>query len=423
MEMPRILSETLLNAMGETTFSRLSEAMELPPSVSVRLNKAKPAGSDVVSELATGQVEWCAEGLYLSRRPNFTMDPLLHAGAYYVQESSSMFVCHVLRQLVHEPVLMLDLCAAPGGKTTAASGVLPEGSVIVSNETVGKRANILCENVWKWGNPSIMVTNNRPSDFQSSPMMFDIVLADVPCSGEGMMRKDQTALSQWSPRLVDECALLQKEIVADIWPCLREGGLLIYSTCTFNTTENEDNLRFIAEELGADGVRLNVDANWGITPALKGTLPAYRFLPGLTKGEGLFMAVLRKRGDAVSSARTIGKRRTPMERVSQSRLRVLSFGSAPNTTKGGTTLPHHSSALAVGAADNTLYYKVDLDYPTAISYLAREPIVLPQGTPRGIIMLTYKGLPIGYAKNIGQRANNLYPQEWRIRNVKAAEHY
>jgi len=415
MDLPIKLLDMLRDSMGAELSSRLQEGLCLPPSVSIRLNMAKRAESDVVDPLVESTVEWCAEGRYLSSRPNFTLDPLLHAGAYYVQESSSMFVCHALRQLVHEPVLMLDLCAAPGGKTTAARSVLPEGSVLVSNEVVPKRAQILNENVWKWGHGGVMVTQNRPVDFQSSPMMFDIVLCDAPCSGEGMMRKDETARSQWSPQLVDDCARLQRQIVSDIWPCLHEGGILLYSTCTFNTTENEDNLRFIAEELGADGVRLNVDASWGITPALKGTLPAYRFLPGLTKGEGLFMAALRKRGDAVSSARTIGKRRTPMERVSQSRLRVLSFGPAPNTTKGGTILPHHSSALAVGAADNTLYYKVDLDYPTAISYLAREPIVLPQGTPRSIVMLTYKGLPIGYAKNIGQRANNLYPQEWRIR--------
>lgn len=417
MEMPAILAERLRDSMGTGLFARLRDGMEQPPSVSVRLNMAKPACSDVIGNLMAGQVEWCAEGRYLSQRPNFTLDPLLHAGAYYVQESSSMFVCHALRQLVNEPVLMLDLCAAPGGKSTAARSVLPEGSVLVSNETVAKRAQILNENVWKWGNPAVMVTCNRPTDFQSSPMMFDIVLADVPCSGEGMMRKDPTARSQWSPRLVDECARLQREIVADIWPCLREGGLLIYSTCTFNTQENEDNLRFIAEELGADGVRLNISDDWGITPALKGSLPAYRFLPGLTKGEGLFMAVVRKRGNPASATQPSGKLRTPMERVSPSRLRVLSFGPAPSITKGGTTLPHHSSALAIGAATTTIYNNVEIDRDTAISYLARESIRLPQGSPRGIVRLTFKGLPIGYAKNIGQRANNLYPQEWRIRNT------
>lgn len=415
MILPEMLVSRLRDCMGSELFSRLEEGMAMPPSVSIRLNMAKQADSDVVGSLIDGTVEWCPEGRYLSQRPNFTMDPLLHAGAYYVQESSSMFITHVLRQLIDEPVLMLDLCAAPGGKTTAARSVLPEGSVLVSNEVVAKRAQILCENVWKWGHPDVVVTQNRPIDFQSSPMMFDVVLCDAPCSGEGMMRKDETARSQWSPQLVTECAQLQRQIVSDIWPCLREGGIMIYSTCTFNTTEDEDNLNFIADELGADGIIVNIGSDWGITMELKGRMPAYRFLPGLTRGEGLFMGVLRKRGGDGQTASAYNSSRIPAERLSTARLRVLSHGPAPAVKKGKAELPHHSSALAIGAARDNIYNNVEIDRPTAISYLARESICLPSSAPRGIVRLTYKGLPIGYAKNIGSRANNLYPQEWRIR--------
>lgn len=416
MIFPEILSSWLCDSMGETLFSRLSEGMTEAPSVSVRVNRAKAVDSYSWQDLMDCQVPWCSDGFYLKSRPNFTMDPLLHGGAYYVQEASSMFITHVLRQCVEEPSLVLDLCAAPGGKSTAARAVLPEGSVLVSNETIAKRAQILRENIWKWGHADVVVTQNQAIDFQSTPMQFDVVIADVPCSGEGMMRKDSVAQSQWSPNLAKECAELQRKIVSDIWPCLREGGIMIYSTCTFNTSEDEDNLRFIAKELGATGIEIDIDTEWNITPQLRGTLPAYRFLPGLTRGEGLFMAVLRKQSEQGATSSASSNRRTPKERLSLDRLRVLSHGPGPDEVKGKTTLPHHSKALAIGSAQSGIYNNVEVDYPTAISYLARESIVLPMDAPRGIVMLTYKHLPIGFVKNIGNRANNLYPQEWRIKH-------
>lgn len=416
MIFPEELSAMLRDTMGTELYSTLEAGMMQPPSVSIRLNMAKRAESDVVRNLIDGRVAWCEEGYYLRERPNFTMDPLLHAGAYYVQESSSMFVCYLLRQLIKEPVLMLDLCAAPGGKTTAARAVLPEGSLLVSNETVRKRANVLCENVWKWGHPDVMVTNNSATDFANNPMDFDVVLADVPCSGEGMMRKDETARAQWSRHLVDDCQRLQREILTDIWPSLRNGGILIYSTCTFNTFENERNLQYITDELGATSIAVDIDSSWGITPALMGHNTAYRFLPGMTRGEGLFMAVVRKNGDKWPSATAVKSKRTPRDRVSMRGLTVMSFGAKPDTIKGRATLPHHSSAMMIGAAETTQYAKVEVSSDMALSYLARESFSLPQGSPQGIVMLTYRGLPLGYAKNIGSRVNNLYPQEWRIRN-------
>lgn len=416
MIFPEILSSRLYEAMGSELFSRLCEGMDKEPSVSVRVNRSKPAEGYIWQDQADGQVPWCRDGFYLRSRPNFTMDPLIHGGAYYVQEASSMFITHVLQQCVDKPSLVLDLCAAPGGKSTAARSVLPEGSVLVSNETVAKRAQILRENIWKWGHPDVVVTQNSAADFQSTPMQFDVVIADVPCSGEGMMRKEPIARSQWTPNLVKECSQLQQQIVSDIWPCLREGGIMIYSTCTFNTSENEDNIQFIANELGATGIAINIDPEWGITPALKGALPAYRFLPGLTRGEGLFMAALRKQSSNEPNVTTNVTHKTPAQRLALNRLRVLSHGIAADETKGKTTLPHHSKALAIDATDYCDYNKVELDYPTAISYLARESITLPPSTPRGIVMLTYKHIPIGFAKNIGNRANNLYPQEWRIKH-------
>ena len=295
--------------------------------MSIRLNKLKTGeGQEQATDGYDGKVAWCHEGVYLSTRPNFTADPLLHAGCYYVQEASSMFVTHVLRQLVKEPVSMLDLCAAPGGKSTAARSVLPEGSLLFANEPMRNRANILSENIQKFGHPDVIVTNNFPRDYKRSKLMFDVVLADVPCSGEGMFRKDSGAVDDWSRTKVDECASLQRDIISDIWNCLKPGGILIYSTCTFNADEDEDNVMWIANNLGADFIKIDTQPEWAITPALtqgqkgetsgngpltsgngetdasgnepsKEQLPCYRFIPGRTRGEGLFMAVLRKHGE------------------------------------------------------------------------------------------------------------------------------
>lgn len=248
--------------------------------------------------LESTSVPWCREGYYLSGRPSFTFDPLFHAGCYYVQEASSMFLEQALRQYVHEPVTMLDLCAAPGGKSTLARSVLPEGSLLVANEVMRNRSQVLAENLIKWGNPGVIVTNNDPADFTELGSLFDVILTDVPCSGEGMFRKDEVAVQEWSIENVDTCWQRQRRILRDIWPCLKTGGLLVYSTCTYNREENEDNVAWITQELGAEVLPLEIQPDWHITGNLIGTeFPVYRFLPHKTTGEGLFMAVLRKTAD------------------------------------------------------------------------------------------------------------------------------
>jgi SAM-dependent methyltransferase len=232
----------------------------------------------------------------LKTRPTFTFDPLFHASCYYVQEASSMFVERVLSHYVKDPVTMLDLCAAPGGKSTLCRSVLPDGSLLVANEVMRNRSQILAENLIKWGHPDVIVTNNDPADFTSLTNLFDVVLTDVPCSGEGMFRKDEVAVEEWSVDNVDICWQRQRRILKDIWPALKPGGILIYSTCTFNREEDEDNVAWIAKELGAEILPVPVEADWGITGNLAGEdFPVYRFLPHHTKGEGFFLAVLRKR--------------------------------------------------------------------------------------------------------------------------------
>ena len=402
-------------AMGDDRFARFMAALDEEPPVSIRLNPLKAKGM-----LAKGgvRVAWCDEGYYLPARPNFTFDPLLHAGCYYVQEAASMFISHVVRQLITEPVAMLDLCAAPGGKSTALLASLPEGSRLVSNEPVRQRFQVLSENLAKWGYPNHTATNRYPRDFRRDGHSYDAILCDVPCSGEGMFRKDPQAVSEWSLQNVERCWRLQREIVSDAWACLRPGGLLIYSTCTFNTLENEQNIRWMQQKLGAEPLTVDIDKDWGITGSLlEGFVaPVYRFIPGLTRSEGLFMCVLRKPGDATK------------DRCAHYTTPLCRQHNVPSTTSKGhfknakaeAPLPQEA-LLASGPKGDVAI--VDVDYPTAIAFLRREAITLPPDAPRGYVAVSFRGHALGFAKNIGQRANNLYPREWAIRSTYVPDAY
>ncbi len=393
-------------------------SQEAPASIRINPLKAHDIGTLNFGKATTEPVPWCRSGYYLSERPDFTLDPLLHAGAYYVQEASSMFLDEVVRQLMPELPqdggVALDLCASPGGKSTLLRAALPEGCTLYSNEPDHKRANILMENLQKQGFPRVIVTNNYAKDYARSGLVFDFVLCDVPCSGEGMFRKDVGAIGEWSLQNVMKCQALQRSIVEDIWPQLKPGGIMVYSTCTFNTRENEENVRWIVEQLGADIVKIDTAADWGITGSLLAGWheQVYRFIPGTTKGEGLFMAVLRKAADAEFH---VGKK-TKKGQSADSGLRILhsSTGCIEGTRKGKDIIPAHAEALSV-TLEADKYPRAELTRDDALRYLRRETITLPADTPRGYIVVTYHDMPLGFVKNIGNRANNLYPQEWRIR--------
>lgn len=407
------LYHTFLKGLGETA------------PVSIRLNPFKLAeGTHKVNpELNPHPIPWCKEGYWLDTRPNFTFDPLLHAGAYYVQEASSMFLSHVLQHLVKQPVMALDLCAAPGGKTTCARASLPIGSFLFSNEPIGKRAQILAENVQKFGHEGVAVTNNYPRDYKKTKLGFDVIIADVPCSGEGMFRKDPQSIEEWSLQNVENCWQLQRSIIADIWDNLKPGGILIYSTCTFNAHEDEENIAWILNEYDAELLSVPTEEAWNITGSLIDNplkdgreFPVYRFIPGKTRGEGIFMAIIRKRGE---NKTFINKTTIDVDKAiteARKRLRILSHGVKDGMQKGKNIIPDHTLALSF-STDKSAYPNVEVDYQTAIAYLRHEAIVLSSDAPRGIVLLTYKGYPIGFAKNLGNRANNLYPQEWRIKST------
>lgn len=437
------------------------------PTVSLRLNPGKQSDGTFSTDGLT-PVPWSeGMGFYLDKRPKFTLDPLLHAGTYYVQDASSMIIAHIIKQITSDngPVIYLDACAAPGGKTTAAISSLPEDSLIVANEFVPSRATILKENLIKWGSSNTVISVGDTSRFKDLPDLFDIVAADVPCSGEGMMRKDTEAIAQWGPDIIQQCADRQKEIITNLWPSLKPGGWLIYSTCTFNRTENEDMVSYIAERFGAEIQDLNFPQEWGIYTNRFGA----RFLPHLLNGEGLFVAVLRKpigqltlslsdnirtskkkvnrKGDIRKGGKGVNVYKSLIDNVRdwltmpdsfeisvrdnlitafpqsyssilsvlESKLKIIYSGITVAEIKGRDLIPTHQLALSV-ALRREKFPSIDLDLDSAIDYLRKESpsVSLLKDMPKAHILMTYKGIPLGWIKNIGSRANNLYPKEWKI---------
>ena len=372
-------------------------------SVSIRLNPFKgldgPEGTPV---------PWSPYGRILESRPSFITDPLLHAGCYYVQDSSAMFVGHVFRRTLERfpgisALRVLDLCASPGGKTTDLAASLrerfPGGFTLVSNEVMKARTGALLDNVALWGDPDVAVTNADPALFgRVLPGFFDIIVADVPCSGEGMFRKDPRAREEWSPALVDLCAARQKRILADVWPALREGGVLIYSTCTYEDAENDENLRWAAEELGGELLAPEEGfGDWGVKLTDCGNL----LKAGVVPGEGQWVGALVKTAPAASS-----------RKAGVQDLHPLRCGIPQAVHKGKDLVPHPDQALGI-FFDKNSYPCAEVDLQTALRFLHRDTIILP-GAPDGYNVITYRGHPLGFVKNLGTRCNNLHPIGRRI---------
>ncbi len=427
------------------------DALRQPSPVSIRVNpgKVSEVGGLEVMEQACGEVAWCRHGYYLSRRPVFTLDPCLHGGAYYVQEASSMFLAQVLRQvLLDVPVRMLDLCAAPGGKSTLSAAVLPAGSLLVSNEYVRSRAMILKENMIKWGQDNVVVTNNAAADFAELGSVFDVILVDAPCSGEGMFRKDAGAIGEWSEQNVRMCCERQRQILADVWDALVPGGVLIYSTCTYNRLENEEVLKWLVEEYGAES--LAVEHSFDGVVAGDSPVHGYHFYPHRIQGEGFFIGAVRK-GDG----RVMAPRKEKRQKASKSVVLPPEVGAyvrepgryaAYRTAEAWGVVPAEhagfveeldrrlcvlykgcelaeaeshklkllpASALWKGLArEHCVSYEADRT--TALAFLKKEDIPAP-GISGDWLLVTYRGLPLGWCKNLGNRLNNYYPKEWRIR--------
>lgn len=466
----------LMKDLLQNDYESFEKAMSEEPVVAVRLNPRKSVSgvSDEGLYDKEERVGWNISGRYLPERPLFTLDPLLHAGAYYVQDASSMVHGQAVAAISSieqgRKLTLLDLCAAPGGKTTAMIDSLPDGSVAVANEFVGKRCKILRENLSKWGYPHIVVTNTDTSAFRQIPEEFDIVAVDAPCSGEGMMRKDEDALSQWTPGLVESCSMLQREILRNAITALKPGGWLLYSTCTYNVKENESNSLWLRDECGLQPVDLPLEGLPEGCHALSsrlGIAEAIRFMPHIARGEGLFFCAFRKpdswkmdnEEEITQPSSTAGSKRDKKKKYAGKeankkktdtgipagwvspgitieeecgRLRAITPETEPIARrireagihlkagieiaemKGRDWQPSAELALS-GILRPDAFPDFEADEPTALSYLRHEALMLPPATPRGMITISYKGLRLGFLKNIGSRANNLYPSEWRIR--------
>lgn len=447
--------DALRSAPGGDALDGLVASLENDEAtVAVRTNARKAEAPNL------RPVPWSDSGYYIDgERPRFTFDPALHQGLYYVQDASSMVVGSIVNLLTrthfHEPVVYIDACAAPGGKTTAAIDALPEGSLVIANEFDRKRAEVLCENIIKWGYPDVVVTQGDTSKFAKIGAIADIVAADVPCSGEGMMRKEAVAVEQWSEHLVEQCASLQRCIIDNMWKALRPGGFFIYSTCTFNHKENEENLAYIVETLGGKPIAMPL-FDKRIAGAIDSPYPAMRFIPGRVEGEGLFVAVVRKpaHDDAALQApdydcdkKKLGKKpvAVPVEVASwiaaqgyeididgdkvvaisgrwkrllaalRKKLNVIYVATEVAYIKGKDYVPSQALALSRLCSDGA-FARIEVDYATAMHYLSRQAVVLADA-PKGIVLLSYGGVPLGFVKNLGNRANNLYPQSWAIRST------
>lgn len=454
----------MIDNCGATQFSGLTDALQSScATTSVRVNPLKrvhlPPDADAVA--------WCDYGMYLPSRVPFTFDPAMHQGLYYVQEASSMFLSEALRQVLAQyfpgtsAVNYLDACAAPGGKTACAAFTLPPASTIVANELSPARCDVLVENLQKAGIDNAIVTCADARAFANIGRVFDIIAVDAPCSGEGMMRKEPMAVEQWSPSLVDTCAATQRMITDALWHALRPGGVMIYSTCTFNPHENEEIVRHLIEKHGAQPLKLHLADEWKIQPSLDPEIPACRFIPGTTRGEGLFMAVVRKPGEyapatvamprrpthsffttvptlaTTTPARwllaqeeercwlvnkqrkaptlnAIDSRHMPMlQTLAANHIAPVNFGIEAAIQKGRDYIPSQALALS-NKLDIGAFATCDVDAGTALAFLRGESLTLPDSAPRGIVMLTYLGHPLGPVKNLGNRANNNYPHKWRV---------
>ena len=440
-----------MQAQLGAAFADFADALTQPAPVSIRANRHKwtgPAQHD-------GQVPWCKNGYYLAERPPFTLDPLLHAGAYYVQEASSMSIAHALRQLVdlENPLLALDLAAAPGGKSTLLAGMLSADSLLIANEVIRNRYQALRHNLARWGLPNVAVSQHDPEDFAPLAGSFDLVLVDAPCSGEGLFRKDPDAQKEWSPAQVGFCAARQRRILAQAAALMAPGGVLVYSTCTYNDEENAANAAWLQEVAGLEYAPVNWPSEWGVEERRWG----YQFYPHRVRGEGFYVACFRRepavgggRG-AVGGSRALrgvsgwqlvgGSRREVLERwledggdfgfwqnkqgglwalpravegyfveaagVLRRMEPILEMGEI----KGGDLIP--AGALALSTALAKAIPATALDREQAIRFLRKEDPQLPSA-PKGWLAAQYEGHTLGWLKGLGNRVNNYFPKEWRI---------
>ncbi len=444
-QIPKPLLNSLNNLEGFDESAFLNAHLEENKITSIRLNPFKK--TELAFEFA-GRVSWADDAWYLKTRPFFTNDPLFHAGCYYVQEAGSMFLEFVLKNTVDllKPLSVLDLCGAPGGKSTLINSVISAESLLVSNEVVKNRAGILVQNLGKWGTCNTVVTNNDPGKFSGSAGFFDVLVVDAPCSGSGLFRKQPEAIAEWSEDLVNHCSTRQRVILEDALPCLKEDGVLIYSTCSYSVKENEDIVNYLVNELDMEYLPLPVPREWGIVDTGAG----YRFYPHLLASEGFFCAALRKRtsGKATFNPKKIAV--TEATKAEKKQLEhYLDQGTLVMKKNGQFHELNPAAAGFLSAFEKQLYFKkagrvvgeikgkdlvpnqelawkpglqniipaLELDPENALSYLRKDPFTFGRDS-KGLVLITFKGFGLGWAKILPTRVNNYLPGELRILSRK-----
>jgi 16S rRNA C967 or C1407 C5-methylase (RsmB/RsmF family)/NOL1/NOP2/fmu family ribosome biogenesis protein len=452
MQLPAALLTSFesLNGFNKDAFVKVHESGE--QVTSVRINPGKIFNIQNSMFNVQGNIPWTEHGLYLSSRPSFTFDPLFHAGCYYVQEASSMFLEQALKQTVDlspkgvpwtKPLKVLDLCAAPGGKSTHMLSLISKDSLLVSNEVIRSRVNILNDNIIKWGCSNVVVTNNDPRDFQRVENYFDVIVVDAPCSGSGLFRKDPDAINEWSLNNVALCSQRQQRILADVLPALKPGGILIYSTCSYSKEEDENIVDWLTEELPIVNSQLSIDNSLEIIPSGGG----YRFWPDKIKGEGFFIACFRKKGDddlSASPMKFIPDKFSESEmsildkyvvkdgmvffrtdkmihavpedlaseiKYLSKKLQVLNFGVRIGEIIRDKLVPDH--ALALSGIVSEKVNRIELDPEQAILYLKKREVNISLEN-KGWGIVTYKGFSLGWVNVLQNRVNNYYPKELRI---------
>jgi 16S rRNA C967 or C1407 C5-methylase (RsmB/RsmF family)/NOL1/NOP2/fmu family ribosome biogenesis protein len=455
LTLPKSLIESLHNVPGfdKEAFEKVHASGEQITSVRLNPKKIFHLPSSILHE--SEKIPWNDYGYYLPQRPSFITDPLIHAGAYYVQEASSMFLEEALKQTVDlsKPIKILDLCAAPGGKSTLIQSIISDSSLLVSNEVIKTRASILSENITKWGATNVVVTNNDPKDFQRLDNYFDVIVVDAPCSGSGLFRKDPEAINEWSEQNVQLCHQRQQRILADVLPSLKDGGILIYSTCSYSKDEDEDIGDWLINDCHLASIKYFLHPDWNIveTTSARHYAYGYRFYPDKLKGEGFFIAAFKKNSMSASINRRAGKTRNKPEKISDKEFEIIKpllknpqdfsfiklkdevlaipaqfadelaiLQSALYIKKAGVKLgtiirdqlvPDHELALSTIISSSISTVAVDKE--TALEYLRKEEIELDV-VEKGWVLLTYQQLPIGWVKILPNRVNNYYPKEWRI---------
>lgn len=445
-QLPEGFRESFSADFGEATYEALErELREESSPVSIRLNSAKlPKAS------ATGQIPWCPEGRLLEERPIFGADPLWHAGAYYVQEPASMVVAKYLETLKVEPSLVIDLCAAPGGKSTLLRSRLPQDSLLISNEPERKRAKVLEENILRWGADNTIVTSAYPEALSETGIMADLILVDAPCSGEGMFRKEEAAITGWSLDHVDECARLQRGILRSAWEMLLEGGTLIYSTCTYNRRENEAQLSLLRDDCGAEVIPLPELVGYGVEESEE-EAGVYRFFPHKTHSEGLTCFAVRKGGErpirCEGASRKRKRPRIPEEVKKLERegllwseeesawyslspqwwltldlleaargVKILSTGVRLGMMKGKDFVPDQAWALSPQLSPLIPYRRREVTGEEAFDLIRRQTISSTREP--GYYLATYRGVPLTLIKDLGSRVNNLYPKSLAMHDTR-----